>query len=78
MVEGIPAFFAASRYGVALIVLMAVVFAISTIVTYIVLCVYSAAGLQRVRLGPVERYGEVISGLFIALVGVVFWVWPVL
>jgi hypothetical protein len=77
MVEGIPAFFAASRYGFGLISLMAVVFALSTIVTYVVLCVYSAAGLQRVNLGPLERYGEVISGAFIALVGVVFWLWPV-
>jgi hypothetical protein len=76
MVEGIPAFFAASRYGTALIALMAIVFAASTIVTYVVLCVYSAAGLQRVNLGPLERYGEVISGAFIALVGVVFWLWP--
>ena len=78
MVEGIPAFFAAGRYGVALIVLMAIVFAASTILTYVTLCVYSAAGLQRVTLGPLERYGEVISGAFIALVGVVFWLWPVL
>lgn len=78
MVEGIPAFFAASRYGVALLLLMALVFAISTIATYVILCVYSAAGLQRVKLGPIERYGEVISGAFIALVGVVFWVWPVI
>jgi hypothetical protein len=77
MVEGIPAFFAASRYGFGLISLMAVVFALSTIVTYVVLCVYSAAGLQRVNLGPLECYGEVISGAFIALVGVVFWLWPV-
>jgi hypothetical protein len=78
MVEGIPAFFAAAKYGVGLIVAMSVVFALSTIATYVVLCVYSAAGLQRVRLGAVERYGEVLSGLFIALVGIVFWTWPVL
>ena len=78
MVEGIPAFFAASRYGAALIVLMAIVFAASTIITYVVLCVYSAAGLQRVKLGPLERYGEVISGAFTALVGVAFWIWPVI
>jgi hypothetical protein len=78
MVEGIPAFFAASEYGVGLIVVMSVVFALSTIATYMVLCVYSTAGLQRVRLGPLERYGEVLSGTFIALVGVAFWVWPVL
>lgn len=78
MVEGIPAFFAASRYGVPLLLLMAIVFAISTIATYVILCVYSAAGLQRVKLGPIERYGEVISGAFIAFVGVIFWVWPVM
>lgn len=77
MVEGIPAFFAAGRFGIAVIALMAVVFGISTIVTYVLLCVYSAAGLQRVSLGPVERYGEVISGVFIAIVGVVFWIFPV-
>ena len=78
MVEGIPAFFAAGKYGVATILLMAVVFAISTIAIYVLLCVYSAAGLQRVRLGAFERYGEVLSGAFIALVGVAFWIWPVL
>lgn len=78
MVEGIPAFFAAANYGFGLIVAMSVVFALSTIVTYVVLCVYSAVGLQRVRLGAVERYGEVLSGAFICLVGIAFWIWPVL
>ena len=78
MVEGIPAFFAAGKYGVGLIIVMSVVFAISTIVTYVLLCVYSTAGLQRVRLGAVERYGEVLSGAFIALIGFTFWLWPVL
>jgi hypothetical protein len=78
MVEGIPAFFAAAKYGAGLIAAMAIVFALSTIATYVLLCVYSAAGLQRVRLGAVERYGEVLSGAFIALVGIAFWIWPVL
>jgi hypothetical protein len=77
MVEGIPAFFAAGKYGPGLIVAMAVVFAISTIATYMLLCVYSTAGLQRVRLGAFERYGEVLSGAFIALVGVTFWILPI-
>ena len=77
MVEGIPAFFAAGRYGGALVALMAVVFATCTIATYVALCLLSAAGLQRISLGPIERYGEVLSGAFIALVGVVFWAWPV-
>ena len=77
MVEGIPAFFAAGKYGLGLIVAMALVFAISPIATYMLLCVYSTAGLQRVRLGAFERYGEVLSGAFIALVGVAFWIWPI-
>ena len=78
MVEGIPAFFAASRFGTGLIIAMSVVFAISTITTYMLLCVSSTAGLQRVRLGAFERYGEVFSGAFIALIGVAFWIWPAL
>jgi nickel/cobalt transporter (NicO) family protein len=78
MVEGIPAFFAAGKYGVGLIILMSVVFAATTIATYVLLCVYSVAGLRRISLGPLERYGEVLSGGFIALVGLVFWIWPVL
>jgi ABC-type nickel/cobalt efflux system permease component RcnA len=77
MVEGIPAFFAAGKYGIGLIAVMALAFAVSTIATYLLLCVYSTAGLQRVRLGAVERYGEVMSGAFIVLVGVAFWIWPV-
>jgi hypothetical protein len=78
MVEGIPAFFAAGRYGVNLILLMSLVFGLTTILTYIVLCVGSVASLKRLSLGPLEKYGEIISGAFIALVGVVFWVFPVL
>ena len=78
MVEGIPAFFAAGRYGVSLILVMSLVFGLTTIATYIVLCVGSVASLKRLSLGPLEKYGEIISGVFIALVGVVFWVFPVL
>lgn len=78
MVEGIPAFFAAGKYGPGLIAIMAVVFAVSTILTYVLLCVYSTVGLQRVKFGVLERYGEVLSGVFIALVGVAFWLFPVL
>ncbi len=76
MVEGIPAFFAAGKYGVGVVSAMAVVFALSTIVTYVLICVSSTAGLQRVNLGALERYGEVLSGAFMALVGVAFWLWP--
>jgi len=77
MVEGIPAFFAAGKYGLGLIAVMAFVFALSTVATYVVLSVYSTAGLQRMRLGSFERYGEVLSGAFIAVVGLVFLFVPV-
>jgi nickel/cobalt transporter (NicO) family protein len=78
MVEGIPAFFAASRYGIGQLAAMATLFAVSTIATYVALCVGSLAGVARLRLGTLERYGEVLSGAFIALVGIVFGLWPVL
>ncbi len=78
MIEGIPAFFAAAKYGAALIVIMAIVFAISTIATYALLCVYSLGALRRVRLGAFERYGEVLSGGVIALIGLAFALWPIL
>lgn len=76
MVEGIPAFFAASRYGPGLLAVMAVLFAASTILTYVVLCLVSASGMERVNLGRFEEYGEVISGSFIALLGLVFLALP--
>lgn len=78
MIEGLPAFFAAGRYGPGLIVVMSAVFAASTIATYVVLCGISAAGLQRLSLGPLERYGEVLSGTIIVVIGFVFWIWPAL
>lgn len=75
MVEGIPAFFAAAKFGIGLIAVMALVFALSTIVTYVVVSVASLAGLERASFGPLERYGEVISGGFILAVGIasLFW-----
>jgi hypothetical protein len=76
MVEGIPAFFAAARFGAGLLAIMALFFALSTIVTYVLLCVYSGAALQRFALGRWERYGEVLSGAVIAIVGLAFLIWP--
>jgi len=78
MIEGIPAFFAAARYGVAQLVAMSIVFAASTMLTYVALCLLSSAGLARVQFGRFERYGEVISGLFIALLGAFFAIFPAL
>ena len=71
-VEALPTFFAAAKYGVSAELALAVVFAATTIGTYVVTCVLSAAGLERLRIGPLERYGEVISGTVVALVGAVF------
>lgn len=78
MIEGIPAFFAAGKYGLGLIIPMALLFAASTIATYVLLSVYSASGLQQVRFAAFEKYGEVVSGAFIALIGAIFLIWPVL
>ncbi|MGH7089854.1 MAG: hypothetical protein ACREFQ_13230, partial [Stellaceae bacterium] len=75
MIEGIPAFFAAARYGAGLVAIMAAVFAAATIATYVALSVISAQGLQRATMGPLERYGEVLSGAVIAVVGALFWLW---
>ena len=50
----------------------------SIVATYVILCEGSVASLQRVSLGPIERYGEVLSGAFIALIGVALWLGPLL
>lgn len=71
-IEVIPAFFAASRYGAGLLAGMAILFAVSTIGTYVALSVTSARGIQRLNFGRFERYGEVFSGAFIAVLGIVF------
>lgn len=72
MVEGIPAFFAAAKFGPGLIALMSLCFGVSTIATYVALCTISSSALERLHLGPLERYGEVLSGAVIVLVGIVF------
>jgi ABC-type nickel/cobalt efflux system permease component RcnA len=72
MIEGIPAFFAAAKYGAGQLAVMAAVFAGATITTYVVMCLLAASGLQSMSLGRFERYGEVLSGAFIALVGLIF------
>jgi hypothetical protein len=56
MVEGLPAFFAPGKFGWGLILIMSLVFAASTIATYMALCVLSVAGFQNVKLGPIERH----------------------
>jgi ABC-type nickel/cobalt efflux system permease component RcnA len=70
MIEGIPAFLAASTHGAALLATMAVVFAAATITTYVATCVAGVVSLRRTSLGPLERYGELLSGALVAAVGV--------
>ena len=72
MIEGIPAFFSASRFGVDLLVVMGVVFAACTIGTYVAVTLASLRAIRDIDLGPIERYGEVLSGTLIALLGIVF------
>jgi hypothetical protein len=76
MIEGIPAFFAASRMGVGQLFAMSVAFAASTVLTYILVSVMAVRGMKRIRLGSLERYGEVLSGSFIALLGIAFLMLP--
>lgn len=78
MLEGIPAFFAASKYGIGLVIPMTILFALSTIATYVLLSVYSHAGLKHLKLEAFEKYGEVLSGAFIAILGLIFFIWPVM
>jgi putative Mn2+ efflux pump MntP len=70
MIEGLPAFFSASTYGASLLGVMSLVFAAATIATYVVMSVAGARSLQRASLGTFERYGELLSGLFVAAVGI--------
>ncbi len=70
MVEGIPAFLAASTYRPHLLLMMAMVFGAATIVTYVTLSIAGLRGVQRHRLGVLEKYGEMLSGIVVALVGV--------
>lgn len=76
MIEGIPAFFSASRFGVGLLIVMAFVFAACTIGTYVAVTLASLRAIRDVDLGPLERYGEVISGAFVALLGAIFLLFP--
>ena len=70
MVEGLPAFLAASSFGVAVLATMAITFAAATIITYVAVTAAAMRGLERVSLGRFEQYGEVLSGLVVAAVGV--------
>ena len=77
VVESLPVFFSAGKYGVGLILVMALAFSVSTIATYVLLSLSSALGLQSLKFGSLERYGEALSGGFVAVVGLTFLIWPI-
>lgn len=74
-IETVPTFLAAAPFGIGAFIALSLVFSITTIGTYVVTCVLSVAGLEQFRYAPVERYGEVISGLLVSFIGVVFLIW---
>jgi len=76
-IEVLPAFSAAAPQGVAVLATMAAVFALTTVGTYVALCAACSAGLRRLDFGPLERYGEVLSGIVIAIIGGIFLFWQV-
>jgi len=61
MVEGIPAFLSASTKGPGLLAVMAIVFAFTTIATYMVMCVAGVQGLQRTS--PCMLPGPLVDAL---------------
>ena len=74
-IEVVPTFLAAAPLGIAAFLALSLVFSITTIGTYVVTCVLSVTGLEQFRYAPVERYGEVISGVLVCVIGVVFLIW---
>jgi len=70
MVEVIPALLGASTKRPALLAIGPGVFAVATIATEAATCMVGLRSLQRACFGPLERYAEILSGLFVAAVGV--------
>ena len=42
---------------------------VRSVEAHVAVCAAGIARLQSIALGPIERYGEVLSGAFVALVG---------
>ena len=74
-IEVVPTFLAAAPLGVLAFIALAFVFSITTIGTYVVTCVLSVAGLEQFRYAPLERYGEVTSGVLVTMIGILFVIW---
>lgn len=73
--EVTPAFLASAPYGWIGFVAVAATFSVASVATYVVTCVVSHAGLQQIAAPAVERYGEIASGAFVAIVGILLLIW---
>jgi hypothetical protein len=74
-IEVVPTFLAAAPLGIVAFIALSLAFSVTTIGTYVVTCVLSVAGLEQFRYAAVERYGEVVSGALVIIIGVVFVTW---
>jgi hypothetical protein len=74
-IEVVPTFLAAAPLGISAFIVLSLVFGITTIGTYVVTCVLSVAGLEQFRYAPLERYGEVTSGVLVTVIGILFVIW---
>jgi putative Mn2+ efflux pump MntP len=74
-IEVVPTFLAAAPFGIVGFLALSLAFSVTTIGTYVVTCVLSVAGLEQFRYAPLERYGEVVSGILVALIGFAFLIW---
>lgn len=68
-----PILFAAAGQGRVAVVASAGGFAVCTMVTMLGVTLFALRGMRRVDLPFFTRYGDLISGLFIAAVGAVVW-----
>jgi len=66
----LPIVFAATAFGISSVVAIITIFLAATVATIMLVTALALKGLQLVRLEFFERYGEVITGLVIALMGI--------
>jgi hypothetical protein len=65
----LPLTFSAIKYGTAAVVLVNVAFAVGTLGTIILFTWLGCLGLSWIKLEFFEKYGDVIAGIIIGLLG---------
>ncbi len=66
----LPIVFGATTLGTSSVVTIMVVFFIATMATILILTGLAVKGLQFIKLGFIEKHGEVFTGLVIAFMGI--------